>query len=102
MVETSKSSTKSNPPHSLIPMAMALETRLEFFPSWITSIPSASMPSGSPIFKSLQSDMGYDISDYRTIHEPYGTVEHVEQLIKGLRERGIKNLLDLVVNHSSD
>jgi oligo-1,6-glucosidase len=60
------------------------------------------MPSGSPIFKSPQNDMGYDISDYRTIHEPYGTVEHVEQLIKGLHERGIKNLLDLVVNNSSD
>jgi alpha-glucosidase len=56
----------------------------------------------SPIFKSPQNDMGYDISDYRTIHEPYGTVEHVEQLIKGLHKRGIKLLLDLVVNHTSD
>jgi len=56
----------------------------------------------SPIFKSPQNDMGYDISDYRTIHEPYGTVEHVEQLIAGLHDRGIKLLLDLVVNHTSD
>lgn len=56
----------------------------------------------SPIFKSPQNDMGYDISDYRTIHEPYGTVEHVEQLIAGLHNRGIKLLLDLVVNHTSD
>ncbi|CZR55951.1 probable alpha-glucosidase (maltase) [Phialocephala subalpina] len=50
----------------------------------------------SPIFKSPQNDMGYDISDYRTIHEPYETVEHVEQLINGLHERGIKLFLDLV------
>ncbi|KAH6672204.1 glycoside hydrolase superfamily [Halenospora varia] len=56
----------------------------------------------SPIFKSPQNDMGYDISDYRSIHEPYGNVEHVEQLIKGLHERGIRILLDLVVNHTSD
>jgi oligo-1,6-glucosidase len=46
--------------------------------------------------------MGYDVSDYRNIHEPYGTVKHVEQLISGLHERGIKILLDLVVNHTSD
>ncbi|EPE27657.1 (Trans)glycosidase [Glarea lozoyensis ATCC 20868] len=56
----------------------------------------------SPIFKSPQDDMGYDISDYRAIHEPYGTVSDVEELIAGLHARGIKILLDLVVNHTSD
>ncbi|RSL45074.1 hypothetical protein CEP54_014418 [Fusarium duplospermum] len=55
----------------------------------------------SPIFKSPQHDMGYDVSDYRDIHRPYGTVEDVEALIGGCRERGIKVLLDLVVNHTS-
>ncbi|KAK1638524.1 family 13 glycoside hydrolase [Colletotrichum phormii] len=56
----------------------------------------------SPIFKSPQNDMGYDISDYRDIHRPYGTVADAENLIKGCHERGIKILLDLVVNHTSD
>ncbi|KAI8674669.1 Glycoside hydrolase family 13 [Fusarium keratoplasticum] len=55
----------------------------------------------SPIFKSPQHDMGYDVSDYRDIHRPYGTVEDVEALIRGCHDRGIKVLLDLVVNHTS-
>ncbi|KAF4468917.1 alpha-glucosidase (maltase) [Fusarium albosuccineum] len=55
----------------------------------------------SPIFKSPQHDMGYDVSDYRDIHRPYGTVQDVETLIQGCHERGIKVLLDLVVNHTS-
>lgn len=55
----------------------------------------------SPIFKSPQHDMGYDVSDYRDIHRPYGTVEDVEALIQGCHERDIKVLLDLVVNHTS-
>ncbi|CAK7199547.1 hypothetical protein SEUCBS139899_002227 [Sporothrix eucalyptigena] len=56
----------------------------------------------SPIFKSPQNDMGYDIADYRDIHRPYGSVEDAEALIHGCHERGIKVLLDLVVNHTSD
>ncbi|VUC30175.1 unnamed protein product [Clonostachys rosea] len=55
----------------------------------------------SPIFKSPQNDMGYDISDYRTIHEPYGSVKDTEALIQGCHDRKIKVLLDLVVNHTS-
>ena len=55
-----------------------------------------------PIFKSPQADMGYDISDYCHVHEPYGTIEDVEELIRGLHSRGMKCLLDLVVNHTSD
>lgn len=55
----------------------------------------------SPIFKSPQHDMGYDISDYREIHEPYGSVQDAMSLIDGCHERGIKVLLDLVVNHTS-
>ncbi|KAK2596615.1 hypothetical protein QQS21_006291 [Conoideocrella luteorostrata] len=56
----------------------------------------------SPIFKSPQKDMGYDISDYRDIHAPYGSTQDAEQLIRGCHERGLKILLDLVVNHTSD
>jgi len=56
----------------------------------------------SPILKSPQVDMGYDISDYRTIDGQYGGLEHVDQLIKELHTRGMKLLMDLVVNHTSD
>lgn len=55
----------------------------------------------SPIFASPQYDMGYDISDYRTIHPPYGSVEQVEYLIKNLHDRSMRLLMDLVVNHTS-
>ncbi|KAH8880202.1 putative alpha-amylase [Thozetella sp. PMI_491] len=56
----------------------------------------------SPIFKSPQKDMGYDVSDYRSIHEPYGSLENVDELIKEMHRRSMKLLLDLVVNHTSD
>lgn len=46
--------------------------------------------------------MGYDISDYKDIHAPYGTLEDVDELIKGCHERGMKFVMDLVVNHTSD
>lgn len=55
-----------------------------------------------PIFSSPQIDMGYDISDYKTIDPQYGTIEDVDTLMNGLHERGVKLLLDLVVNHTSD
>lgn len=56
----------------------------------------------SPIFKSPQKDMGYDIADYRQIHEPYGTVEDVNRLIEELHNNQMRLLMDLVVNHTSD
>ncbi|KAL2786765.1 glycoside hydrolase superfamily [Aspergillus keveii] len=56
----------------------------------------------SPILQSPQVDMGYDISDYYAIHPPYGTLDDVDELIKGLHARGMKYVMDLVVNHTSD
>uniref|UniRef100_A0A093VHE3 Alpha-glucosidase n=1 Tax=Talaromyces marneffei PM1 TaxID=1077442 RepID=A0A093VHE3_TALMA len=56
----------------------------------------------NPIFSSPQVDMGYDISDYYDIHPPYGTMEDVNMLAEGLHKRGMKLLMDLVVNHTSD
>ncbi|KAF5623198.1 trehalose-6-phosphate hydrolase [Fusarium sp. NRRL 52700] len=56
----------------------------------------------SPIFKSPQVDMGYDISDYYTIDPPYGDVSDVDVLKDKLHERGMKLVLDLVMNHTSD
>ncbi|KAI9733039.1 MAG: hypothetical protein M1834_003584 [Cirrosporium novae-zelandiae] len=55
-----------------------------------------------PVYKSPQVDMGYDISDYRDIHEQYGTVADIEALTKELHRRGMKLAMDLVVNHTSD
>ncbi|EXJ87896.1 trehalose-6-phosphate hydrolase [Capronia coronata CBS 617.96] len=56
----------------------------------------------SPILQSPQVDMGYDISDYRAIYPGYGTMEDHEDLISGLHARGMKYVMDLVVNHTSD
>lgn len=56
----------------------------------------------SPCFDSPQVDMGYDISDYKKIYPAYGTMEDADELIKGVHERGLKILMDLVVNHTSD
>ncbi|KAK0972631.1 hypothetical protein LTS01_014897 [Friedmanniomyces endolithicus] len=56
----------------------------------------------SPIFKSPQVDMGYDISDYKDIDPRYGSLADVDDLIKGLKARGMRFMVDLVVNHTSD
>lgn len=56
----------------------------------------------NPVFSSPNVDNGYDISDYRGIMKEYGTMEDFDALLKGLHERGLKLVLDLVVNHSSD
>lgn len=56
----------------------------------------------SPVFDSPQDDNGYDIRDYRSIYEKFGTNEDMEELIEEAHQRGIKVVLDLVVNHTSD
>lgn len=56
----------------------------------------------SPHYKSPQADMGYDISDFEDIHEPYGTVSDCEQLIAEVHKRGMRIIFDLVINHTSD
>ena len=55
----------------------------------------------SPVHQSPQFDNGYDISDYRQIDELFGTNEQYEELLAGLHRRGIKLIMDLVVNHTS-
>ncbi|WP_282034306.1 alpha,alpha-phosphotrehalase [Metabacillus indicus] len=55
----------------------------------------------TPIYESPQKDNGYDISDYFSIHEEYGTMEDFERLLKEAHERGIKVIMDIVVNHTS-
>jgi oligo-1,6-glucosidase len=56
----------------------------------------------NPIYQSPNDDNGYDISDYRAIMKEFGTMEDFETLLKGLHERKIKFVMDVVVNHSSD
>ncbi|MBQ9879577.1 MAG: alpha-glucosidase [Clostridia bacterium] len=55
----------------------------------------------SPIYKSPQEDFGYDISDYRDIQPEYGTLDDFRKVVDGAHERGIKIIMDLVVNHTS-
>ncbi len=56
----------------------------------------------SPIYKSPQDDNGYDISDYQDIDPMFGTLAQTEQLFAEVHARGMKIVMDLVVNHSSD
>lgn len=56
----------------------------------------------NPIFESPNDDNGYDISDYYAIMRDFGTMADFDELLEKMHERGIKLVLDLVVNHSSD
>lgn len=56
----------------------------------------------SPVYKSPNDDNGYDISDYRDIMTEFGTMEDFDRMLAAAHERGIKIVMDLVVNHSSD
>jgi oligo-1,6-glucosidase len=56
----------------------------------------------NPIYGSPNADNGYDISDYESIMKEFGTMDDFDALLKGMHDRGIKCVLDLVVNHSSD
>src|SRR4051795_12680317 len=56
----------------------------------------------SPIYPSPQDDAGYDISDYQGIDPVFGTLADFDELLAGLHARGIKLIMDLVVNHTSD
>jgi oligo-1,6-glucosidase len=56
----------------------------------------------SPVYKSPNDDNGYDISDYRDIMDEFGTMADWELLLDEMHKRGIKLIMDLVVNHSSD
>ncbi len=56
----------------------------------------------SPVYKSPNDDNGYDISDYQDIMDEFGTLQDWEELLTGLHARGLKLMMDLVINHSSD
>ena len=56
----------------------------------------------SPVFCSPQDDNGYDISDYQDIDPIFGTLADMDRLIAEAGKRGIRIIMDLVLNHSSD
>ena len=56
----------------------------------------------SPIYRSPQDDNGYDISDYQDIDPTFGTLAQFDELLAAAHDRGIKIVMDLVVNHTSD
>ncbi|MCF7485332.1 alpha-glucosidase [Vibrio sp. A2-1] len=56
----------------------------------------------SPVYQSPMDDNGYDISDYQAIAEEFGTMEEMKRLMDEAKERDIKIVMDLVVNHTSD
>ena len=55
----------------------------------------------NPIYESPQVDNGYDISNYETINPTLGNMDDFQELIDGIHERGMKLVMDLVVNHTS-
>ncbi len=56
----------------------------------------------SPHFDSPNADNGYDIRDYRRVMAEFGTMDDFDRMLAGMKERGIRLVIDLVVNHSSD
>ncbi len=56
----------------------------------------------SPLYVSPQKDYGYDIADYRAIQPEYGTMEDFKEVLEEAHKRGLKVIMDLVVNHTSD
>lgn len=56
----------------------------------------------SPVYKSPNDDNGYDISDYCDIMDEFGTMEDMDRLLSEAKNRNIKIVMDLVVNHTSD
>ncbi|WP_177285021.1 glycoside hydrolase family 13 protein [Blautia wexlerae] len=56
----------------------------------------------SPVYKSPNDDNGYDISNYQAIMDEFGTMEDFDRMLATAHEKGIKIMMDLVVNHTSD
>jgi oligo-1,6-glucosidase len=56
----------------------------------------------SPVYRSPMDDNGYDISDYRDVDPLFGTLDDLDELTAALHARGIRLVMDLVVNHTSD
>ena len=56
----------------------------------------------SPVYQSPNDDNGYDISDYQAIAEEFGTMEDFDELLEKTHQKGMRLIMDLVINHTSD
>ena len=56
----------------------------------------------SPVYQSPNDDNGYDISDYYSILQEFGTMQDFEEMLEAIHKHGMKLIMDLVVNHTSD
>ncbi len=56
----------------------------------------------SPVYQSPNHDFGYDVRDYLEINPEYGTMEDMDELLSACQKRGLKIIMDLVINHTSD
>ena len=56
----------------------------------------------SPVYESPMDDNGYDISDYKSIYSTFGTMEDFDLMLSEMHKRGIRLIMDLVANHTSD
>ena len=56
----------------------------------------------SPLYASPWKDYGYDISDYRAIHPAFGTMADFDRLMDECQKRGLRVIMDMVLNHTSD
>lgn len=56
----------------------------------------------SPLYASPWKDYGYDISDYKSIHPAFGTMDDFDELVKTCHDKGIRVMMDMVLNHTSD
>src|SRR5256884_9926588 len=55
-----------------------------------------------PFFPSPLRDDGYDIADYRSVHPSYGTLDHFKAFLEAAHQRGIRVIIEMVLNHTSD
>ena len=100
---TAASSTRSTPAPTPTPTATASATCPASSPSSTTSPASASTACGCPRSRcSPNRDWGYDVSDYRDIDPAFGTLDDLDTLVREAGARGIRILMDLVPNHTSD
>ena len=56
----------------------------------------------SPLYPSPWKDYGYDVADYRAIHPAFGTMADFDRLMEACKKRGIRVIMDMVLNHTSD